>query len=117
MSYGGPGDAAEHGLDSHHPCRQSAKTVRSGRHAACSRGWPARTTRPSNEAFLFALADALHEEYRAIVEAVFLLQLDNPNLPDGFGLYTDLDVPAYRRFQELRIAALNRLSFPKTDIM
>jgi 5-methyltetrahydropteroyltriglutamate--homocysteine methyltransferase len=70
--------------------------------------WIVNEYYPSDEAFLFALADALHEEYRAIVEAGFLLQLDNPNLPDGFGLYTHLDVPAYRTFQELRIAALNR---------
>jgi 5-methyltetrahydropteroyltriglutamate--homocysteine methyltransferase len=69
--------------------------------------WIANEYYPSDEAFLFALADALREEYKAIVEAGFLLQLDNPNLPDGFGLYTDLDVPAYRKFQELRIAALN----------
>jgi 5-methyltetrahydropteroyltriglutamate--homocysteine methyltransferase len=70
--------------------------------------WIANEYYPSDEVFLFALADALHEEYKAIVEAGFLLQLDNPNLPDGFGLYTHLDVPAYRQFQELRIAALNR---------
>src|SRR5215831_15759306 len=69
--------------------------------------WVANEYYPSDEAFLFALADTLHEEYKAIVEAGFILQLDNPNLPDGFGLYTDLDVPAYRTFQELRIAALN----------
>src|SRR5215472_1290797 len=70
--------------------------------------WIANEYYPSAEAFLFALADVLREEYRAIVDAGFILQLDNPNLPDGFGLYTDLDVPAYRKFQELRIAALNR---------
>jgi 5-methyltetrahydropteroyltriglutamate--homocysteine methyltransferase len=69
--------------------------------------WIANEYYPSDEAFLFALADTLREEYRAIVDAGFILQLDNPNLPDGFGLYTDLDVPAYRKFQELRIAALN----------
>src|SRR5262249_57215774 len=70
--------------------------------------WIANEYYPSDEAFLFALADALREEYKAIVEAGFLLQLDNPNLPDGFGLYTDLDVPAYRQVQELPVAALNR---------
>jgi len=69
--------------------------------------WIANEYYPSDEAFLFALADTLREEYRAIVDAGFILQLDNPNLPDGFGLYTDLDMPAYRKFQELRIAALN----------
>jgi 5-methyltetrahydropteroyltriglutamate--homocysteine methyltransferase len=70
--------------------------------------WIANAYYHGDEAFLFALADALHEEYRAIVEAGFILQLDNTNLPDGFGLYTHLDVPAYRTFQVLRIAALNR---------
>jgi 5-methyltetrahydropteroyltriglutamate--homocysteine methyltransferase len=35
--------------------------------------WIANEYYPSDEAFLFALADALHEEYRAIVEAGFLL--------------------------------------------
>jgi 5-methyltetrahydropteroyltriglutamate--homocysteine methyltransferase len=70
--------------------------------------WIANEYYPSDEAFLFALADTLREEYKTIIDAGFILQLDNPNLPDGFGLYTDLDVPAYRKFQELRIAALNR---------
>jgi 5-methyltetrahydropteroyltriglutamate--homocysteine methyltransferase len=70
--------------------------------------WIANEYYPNDEAFLFALADVLREEYKAIVDAGFILQLDNPNLPDGFGLYTELDVPAYRKFQELRIAALNR---------
>ena len=31
---------------------------------------------PSHRAYLYALADALHEEYRAIVDAGFILQLD-----------------------------------------
>jgi 5-methyltetrahydropteroyltriglutamate--homocysteine methyltransferase len=70
--------------------------------------WITNAYYPSDEAFLFALADPVHEEYKAIIEAGFILQLDNPNLPDGFGLYTYLDVPAYHTFQELRIAALNR---------
>ena len=68
--------------------------------------WIANAYYPSDAAFLFALADALHEEYRAIVEAGFILQLDNPNLPDGFGLYTHLDVPAYRSHGMYRTAGV-----------
>jgi 5-methyltetrahydropteroyltriglutamate--homocysteine methyltransferase len=34
---------------------------------------------PSEEAFQYALADALHEEYKAITDAGFILQLDSPN--------------------------------------
>ena len=35
---------------------------------------------PTVEAYLFALADAMREEYKAIVDAGFLLQLDCPDL-------------------------------------
>ncbi|MEK7878540.1 MAG: hypothetical protein AAB285_01650, partial [candidate division NC10 bacterium] len=38
---------------------------------------------PSDEAYLYALADALEREYRAIMEAGFLLQLDCPDLASG----------------------------------
>lgn len=35
---------------------------------------------PTQEAYLYALADAMHDEYNAIIEAGFLLQLDCPDL-------------------------------------
>jgi len=38
----------------------------------------------SDEEFLCAIAEAMREEYRAIVEAGFLLQIDDPDLPDGW---------------------------------
>ncbi|MBV9598387.1 MAG: cobalamin-independent methionine synthase II family protein [Chloroflexi bacterium] len=63
---------------------------------------------PNDEAFLFAIADAMKHEYRAIVDAGFVLQLDDPGLPDTY----DMIVPApsldeYRRFAEIRVEALN----------
>jgi len=39
---------------------------------------------PTEEAYAFALADAFNEEYRAIVEAGFLLQVDDPFLPNVY---------------------------------
>lgn len=39
---------------------------------------------PSQEEYLSALADALNEEYRMITDAGFLLQVDDPFLPDIF---------------------------------
>jgi 5-methyltetrahydropteroyltriglutamate--homocysteine methyltransferase len=36
----------------------------------------------TEEEFLFALAEALREEYRAVVAAGFMLQIDDPGLPD-----------------------------------
>lgn len=40
---------------------------------------------PSEEAFLYAAGEALSSEYQAIVDAGFLLQIDDPFLPRLFG--------------------------------
>jgi 5-methyltetrahydropteroyltriglutamate--homocysteine methyltransferase len=61
----------------------------------------------SDEEFLFALADAMHDEYKAITDAGLVVQIDDPDLPDGFQCYPDLDVQAYRKFADLRVEALN----------
>jgi 5-methyltetrahydropteroyltriglutamate--homocysteine methyltransferase len=61
----------------------------------------------SDEAFLFAIADVMHEEYRAIVEAGFLLQIDDPDLPDGWNCLPDITLPAYRSYAAMRVDALN----------
>jgi 5-methyltetrahydropteroyltriglutamate--homocysteine methyltransferase len=63
----------------------------------------------NDEDYLFALADAMRHEYKAIVEAGFILQIDDPALPDTY----DMIVPAppideYRKFAEVRIEAVNR---------
>jgi 5-methyltetrahydropteroyltriglutamate--homocysteine methyltransferase len=63
----------------------------------------------SEEEFLFALADALREEYRAVVAAGFILQIDDPGLPDWWDmLKPEPTVEAYRKFARLRIDAVNR---------
>lgn len=62
---------------------------------------------PSTEAFLYAIADAMHEEYKAITDAGFILQIDDPDLADAWQIHADMDVPTYRSFAKLRIEALN----------
>jgi len=62
---------------------------------------------PSDEAFLQGIAEAMREEYQAIVEAGFLLQIDDPDLPDGWQMYPEMSVAEYRRYAELRVDALN----------
>jgi 5-methyltetrahydropteroyltriglutamate--homocysteine methyltransferase len=62
---------------------------------------------PSDEEFLAAIANALHQEYKAIVDAGFILQVDDPDLPDGFQMHPDMDVLAYQRFASLRAEAIN----------
>jgi len=62
----------------------------------------------TDEEYLFALADAVRHEYKAIVDAGFILQLDDPALPDTY----DMIVPPpsiddYRRHARVRIDALN----------
>ncbi|HTV90243.1 MAG TPA: cobalamin-independent methionine synthase II family protein [Stellaceae bacterium] len=62
----------------------------------------------TEEEFLFALADAMAEEYRAVVAAGFVLQIDDPGLPDWWDmLKPEPSVADYRRFAQLRIAAVN----------
>jgi 5-methyltetrahydropteroyltriglutamate--homocysteine methyltransferase len=62
---------------------------------------------PSDEAYLFALADAMREEYNAIVKAGFLLQVDDPDLPDAWQINSHMSVAEYRKYAELRVDALN----------
>jgi 5-methyltetrahydropteroyltriglutamate--homocysteine methyltransferase len=61
----------------------------------------------SDEEFLFAIADAMHEEYRAITDAGLNLQIDDPDLPDGWQMFPDMSVDDYRRYAALRVEALN----------
>jgi len=62
---------------------------------------------PSEEAFVEAIAEAMREEYQAIVGAGFLLQIDDPDLPDGWQMYPDMSVRDYRRYATLRVDAIN----------
>jgi 5-methyltetrahydropteroyltriglutamate--homocysteine methyltransferase len=61
----------------------------------------------SDEEFVFAIADVMHEEYKAIVDAGFLLQIDDPDLPDGWNCLPRITVPDYREYAAIRVDALN----------
>jgi 5-methyltetrahydropteroyltriglutamate--homocysteine methyltransferase len=69
--------------------------------------WMKNEYYPTNEAYLFAIADAMHEEYKAIVDAGFILQIDDPDLADAWQMHPQMSVAEYRKYQELRIDALN----------
>jgi 5-methyltetrahydropteroyltriglutamate--homocysteine methyltransferase len=63
---------------------------------------------PSEEAYMFALADVMAREYRAIVDAGFILQLDCPDLAmSRHMLYPDLSIAEYRKVIAVNVAALN----------
>jgi 5-methyltetrahydropteroyltriglutamate--homocysteine methyltransferase len=63
----------------------------------------------TEEEFIYALAEALREEYLAIVNAGFILQIDDPGLVDWWDMLKPaLSVEQYRdRFARLRIEAVN----------
>jgi len=69
--------------------------------------WMLNAYYKNDEAFVFAIADVMHEEYQAIVDAGFLLQIDDPDLPDGWNCLPDITVPEYRRYAAMRVEALN----------
>lgn len=56
---------------------------------------------------LFAIADAMHEEYKLITDAGIVLQVDDPDLPDGWQMYPGMNRDQYRDYAELRVDALN----------
>ncbi|MEE3005210.1 MAG: hypothetical protein VX638_07125 [Chloroflexota bacterium] len=63
---------------------------------------------PTDEAYLFAIADAMHEEYKAIVDAGFILQLDDPRVVTQYGMPDPAPtMEEYRKFATLRVDAIN----------
>lgn len=104
------------------PVRRDAATLNSavarhpGRRAFMSAASPGVTALffrndwyDSDEAYLFALADALRHEYEAIAEAGILLQIDCPDLAMGrHTQFRELDLSGFRDRMALNIEALNR---------
>jgi 5-methyltetrahydropteroyltriglutamate--homocysteine methyltransferase len=72
----------------------------------------------SQEEFLYAIGDVMREEYLAIIDAGFMLQIDDPDLADGWQMYPDMSVEAYRKYAMLRVEALNHAlrGIPKEKI-
>jgi 5-methyltetrahydropteroyltriglutamate--homocysteine methyltransferase len=63
----------------------------------------------SDEEYIFALADAMKHEYKAVVDAGFILQIDDPALPDTFDMILpNPSIEEYRKFAEVRVDALNQ---------
>ena len=60
------------------------------------------------EALIYACADAMREEYQAIIDAGLILQIDDPSLAENWDMINpEPSVEAYRRFTRLRVEALN----------
>jgi 5-methyltetrahydropteroyltriglutamate--homocysteine methyltransferase len=62
----------------------------------------------SEEELLFACADAMREEYKAIIEAGFVLQLDDPAIAENWDMVNpEPTVEEYKAFSMVRVDALN----------
>ena len=63
----------------------------------------------NDDEYIFALAEAMKTEYKAVVDAGFILQIDDPALPDTYDMIVPTPpIAEYRKFAEVRIEALNQ---------
>lgn len=63
----------------------------------------------TDEEYVNAWADALAPEYRAIVDAGFMVQIDDPSMAENWDQITpEPSLQDYLAFTEVRVAALNR---------
>lgn len=62
----------------------------------------------TGEEFVFAAAEAMREEYKAIVDAGIVLQIDDPSLPDNWDMINpEPPLGEFKKFERVRIEALN----------
>jgi 5-methyltetrahydropteroyltriglutamate--homocysteine methyltransferase len=63
----------------------------------------------SSEEYTWALAEAIREEYKAIVDAGFILQIDDPALVDLYDWWFSLkgDMAGYRKWAGFQVEAAN----------
>ena len=62
----------------------------------------------NEEELLYACADAMREEYKAIVEAGLILQLDDPAIAENWDMINpEPTVEEYKKFSMVRVEALN----------
>ena len=61
----------------------------------------------THEEYEQAVSDAVREEYKAIVDAGFILQIDDPRLVSYYMMYPELSVEECRKWAAQRVEAIN----------
>ena len=69
--------------------------------------WQRNKYYKTTEEYLYAIADAMREEYKAIVDAGLLLQIDDPMLATCYVMYASMSLEDCRKWIALRIEVLN----------
>jgi 5-methyltetrahydropteroyltriglutamate--homocysteine methyltransferase len=70
-------------------------------------GWNRNEYYKTGEEFRIAIADALREEYRAIVDAGIVLQIDDPQLASHYATHPELDIAQCRNWASATVELLN----------
>src|SRR5262249_14242794 len=69
--------------------------------------WQKNAYYKSQEEYVFAIAEAMSEEYKAIVDAGFLVQIDDPRLVTYYIIHPEASIADCRKWAEVRVEALN----------
>jgi 5-methyltetrahydropteroyltriglutamate--homocysteine methyltransferase len=69
--------------------------------------WNVNEYYKSDAEFRVALADALHDEYRAIVDAGLVLQIDDPQFASHWAMHPEIDLAECRRWAATSVELLN----------
>jgi 5-methyltetrahydropteroyltriglutamate--homocysteine methyltransferase len=70
-------------------------------------GWQRNEYYRTNEEYLFAIAGAMQEEYKAIIDAGFVVQIDDPELVTYYVTHPALSIEQCRQRAEVSVEALN----------
>ena len=62
---------------------------------------------PSEEAYMMAVAEAVHDEYKAITDAGFVVQIDEPEFATSWMFYPDWSIEEYRTYLEFCVDVIN----------
>jgi 5-methyltetrahydropteroyltriglutamate--homocysteine methyltransferase len=69
--------------------------------------WQRNAYYKTNEEYIVAIGEAMREEYKAIVEAGFLLQIDDPRLVSYYLVRPGASIAECRKWANQRVEALN----------
>ena len=69
--------------------------------------WQRNVYYKTQEEYIFAIGEAMREEYKAIVDAGFLLQIDDPRLVSYYLVKPDASIAECRKWAAQRVEALN----------
>ena len=87
--------------------RESADAFMPAVSPTCVEDWQTNRYYRTDEEYLFAIAEAMREEYQAIVDAGFIVQIDDPHVATRYVVRPELSIAEVRKWAEVRVEAIN----------